>query len=360
MNELETLYGERETFVKYSREIPPELIEQIQAAEAEVFGTMLDDFTGHLPEEIEAPIAAKIVFAAEYEEGKLVRVGLSTTADVSETFDVVKDIKEEVEEIEDEEEESETEGEDESDPDSGRKRGRSIGFTVKFADGKEIKHTTAQRTMLEALRYMGLERASKYRGEMFAGYPLIGKEKRRIAPDRIWQKNIEGWWVYVHMGNPRAIKCLYGVANMLGIEMEIVMDDGSSVPPKSQPTVQPKLKGKRTMYTVNGSMPLAKNRAVYECVCEFIRQFPEATFTEISEMFPQNLQGSYGVVRTIEDINQRKERNRTETARWFLEPEEILTSADGVDFAVSNEWGDNFVAFQEHVTKSFGWNLTEL
>lgn len=272
----------------------------------------------------------------------------STTANISDNFDVVKDISDE----------NDNDG-DEGDQNGGRKRGQSIGFTVKFADGKIIKHSTARRTMIEALRYMGLERSSKYRGEMFVGYPLIGKEQRPSEFGRIWQKNIDGWWVYVNMSNSRAIECLKGVAKMLGIEMEIIMDCDTSGSFPSQPLPQPKSKGKRAMFSVNGSMPLAKNRAVYECVCEFIRQFPEATFAEISEMFPRALQGSYGVVRTIDDIQVRSAKNKTESARWFLEPEEILKSADGIHFAVSNEWGDNFTAFQNHVIKSFGWTLTE-
>ena len=43
-----------------------------------------------------------------------------------------------------------------------------------------------------------------------------------------------------------------------------------------------------------------------------------------------------------------------------IEPEEILTAADGVRFAVSNEWGDNFASFQKHVTEQLGWTLEEL
>lgn len=77
-------------------------------------------------------------------------------------------------------------------------------------------------------------------------------------------------------------------------------------------------------------------------------------------MFPQSLQGSYGVIRSLEDIRQRSERNKTESTRWFLEPEEILTSSDEIRFAVSNEWGDNFDNFKKHIESSFGWSVEEL
>lgn len=356
MNPLEQLYAEREAFLKWDREVPPSLAEAIKEAEKSMLDSALEMFTGHLPSQIELPNIAKIVFAAEYSNGKLVSVGSSCSIDIADTFDSVKNITDE--------EESDDEPVDDNPGDEGgeggRKRGPSIGFTVKFADGKVIKHTTARRTMIDALRYMGLERASKYRGEMFVGYPLIGKEQRPEEAGRTWQKNIDGWWVYVNMGNSRAVSCLNGVAKMLGIEMEIIMDDENPEQPSDSPATPAKLKGRRPLFSINGSEPLAKNRAVYETVCLFTKQFPDASFTDIEQMFPRTLQGSYGVVRSLEDIRQRGEKNKTESARWFLEPEEILTAADGIQFAVSNEWGPNFDDFKKYIFEQFGWSITEL
>jgi hypothetical protein len=36
-----------------------------------------------------------------------------------------------------------------------------------------------------------------------------------------------------------------------------------------------------------------------------------------------------------------------------------MISADGVQFAVSNQWGDQFSRFQEHV-RTLGWTLKEV
>lgn len=356
MNKLEQLYAERETFLKYGQGVPAPLAEAIKESEKSMLDNALDMFTGHLPSEIELPNISKIVFAAEYSNGKLVSVGSSCDIDIANAFESVKSITDEEEP--DEEPADDNPGDDGGE--NGRKRGPSIGFTVKFADGKVIKHNTARRTMIDALRYMGLERASKYRGEMFKGYPLIGKEQRPAEAGRTWQKNIDGWWVYVNMSNPRAVSCLNGVAKMLGIEMGIIMDDENVEQPSDAPTTPSKPKGKRRLFSINGSEPLAKNRAVYEAVCLFIQQFPDASFADIEQMFPRTLQGSYGVVRSLEDIRQRGEKNKTESVRWFLEPEEILTAADGTQFAVSNEWGDNFDEFQKHIQDSFGWKVEEV
>lgn len=355
MKNLSELYAKRKVFEDYGADIPDSLANEIKEAERELLDNALDTFTGHLPCEIEMSNFDKIVFAAKYEDGKLVHVASSDSLDLADIFESVKNVSE------DDEAENGDSGEEESaddDPENGRKRGPSIGFTVKFADGKIIKYSTARRTMIESLRYMGLERASRFRGEMFKGYPLIGKEQRPTEPRRTWQKNIDGWWIYVNMDNNRAIACLNGVAKLLCIEMEIILDEESDKTFETT-TSTSNPKGKRRLFSINGSQPLVKNRAVYEAVCLFIQQFPDATFTDVEQMFPKSLQGSYGVIRSLEDIRQRGERNRTESSRWFLEPEEILTASDGIRFAVSTEWGDNFDEFKKHIESSFGWTVEE-
>ena len=244
--------------------------------------------------------------------------------------------------------------EDTDESGDGITRGPSIGFTVKFGDGKVIKHTTARTTMIESLRYMGLEGASKFRGEMFKGFPLIGKEKRITNPRRDWQKNVDGWWIYVNMGNPRAVACIKGVADMLNIPVEIEMDAKVAEP---QPDYSKK--GKRTKYSLNCGEPTWKNRTVWNAVRNLLKEFPNATFKEIADFFPKRLQGSYGVVATIADIEERSKRNSSENNRWFLDPSDILTAADGVKFTVTTEWGDNFENFRNHIAKEFGWTITE-
>lgn len=234
------------------------------------------------------------------------------------------------------------------------KRSKSVKFTVKFGDGKTIHYGNSLRTMIEALKYMGLEGASKFTGEDFKGFRLVSREQRITEDDRKWQIYVDGWWIYRNLSNTRKVRCLKGVSKLLNIPLEIIYDE--ELP---EPKHLPK-KGKRTMYSLNGSAPYAKNRAVLEAVRLFLQQFPDASFEEVSEMFPASLQGSYGVVRSINDIKQRSQNNKTESDRWFLEPVEILTAHDGVRFAVSSEWGNQFPDFQKHLADNFGWTLTEV
>lgn len=345
MTKLEELYAKRDAFLEYGSDVPEKLAAEIKEAESILLDEANEMILSYLPDELELQNINKLVFAAEYENGKLCRIASSSNVNISDLFDNIVDV--------DADEDEPTEDDPTDDPD--RKRNPSIGFTVKFADGKIIKHTTARRTMIEALRYMGLERASKFRGETFKGYPLIGKEQRPNKRGHQWQKNVDGWWVYVNMQNARAISCIKGVSEMLSIPLEIIMDEDMPVLPYSE-----KPKNRRARFSINGGEPAWKNRTVLNAVRLLLREIPTATFSDVCEFFPKHLQGSYGVVASLADIEQRRLRNQTENNRWFLDDSEILTSADGVRFVVSNEWGDNFAEFQKHVSKELGWTIEEV
>lgn len=86
---------------------------------------------------------------------------------------------------------------------------------------------------------------------------------------------------------------------------------------------------------------------------------PNATFREVLRSFPDRLQGSYGVVKSLDEIAERRNRGQQVDNRYFLNPNDILTSADGVEYAVCNQWGDQFYQFQKQV-KNFGCTLTEV
>lgn len=350
MNKLEELYAERNTFTKYGRDVPVELKEQITKLEkATIINQALSLFYDIAPRGIDLNgVSCDILVAFEYKDGKLTRLGCGDNPEhffSDATISVIRA------------NDNETDDEDDDDPgdDEGIKRSKSIKFTVKFADGKSIYYRNSLRTMVEALKYMGLERASKFTGEDFMGFPLVGKRQRITDDGYKWQQYVDGWWIYRNLSNFRKVRCLKGVSKLLNIPLEIIYDE--EVPETKRATSG---KVKRTMYSLNGSAPLAKNRAVLETVRLFLQQFPDASFDEVAEMFPASLQGSYGVVRTLEDVKERSLRNKTENNRWFLDPSEILTSSDGVQLVVSTEWGDQFPKFQKHVAENFGWTLTDV
>ena len=136
-----------------------------------------------------------------------------------------------------------------------------------------------------------------------------------------------------------------------------------SVPIRSSGTILVKNvthnKNKRdnSKYSIDGGRVfLGKGRIVREIVACFIKQHPNLTFGQLSQIFPDNLQGSYGVLRTMSDIASSSQNKKDLMLRYTMSSEEsILTSSDGIKFVVSNQWGAyNFINFLDHI-KKMGW-----
>lgn len=339
MKKLKDLYQERETFIEYGMPTPPPLQEAIEIAELkEITLKLAEDSAIHtLPQ---GSASGKIRISYEYNNGTLATVSVERTTEILNRYSQSKHFTSE---------------------DAISPRQPSIGFSVNFLSSgkivKTIREATAQNTMIEALRYIGLEKASKYDGENFSGYRLVGKIQRITDGNENWQRFVDGWWIYTNLSNERKIKCLNGVAKMLNIQINIISDS----PKATTPSLFSQTKNQnRLLFSLNGNETAVKNRSVLNSIRLFIKEKPSVSFKGIRQMFSTDLQGSYGVVATIQEIEDRAKHNMTERKRWFLSSSDILTSADGVRFAVCNQWGpENFIRFQKHISALFGWTLKE-
>ncbi|EKT3967514.1 hypothetical protein NTJ12_002609 [Flavobacterium psychrophilum] len=92
----------------------------------------------------------------------------------------------------------------------------------------------------------------------------------------------------------------------------------------------------KTKYLFNDKL-LGKGRLVFEVVKQFVEENRHLTFEEIQEKFPSSLQGSTGILNTLDFVNQKY--NGSKKKRHFIDKNDILTSADGIEFLVSTEWG---------------------
>jgi len=92
----------------------------------------------------------------------------------------------------------------------------------------------------------------------------------------------------------------------------------------------------KTKYFFNGKK-LGKGKLVLEVVSEYLKQNPKATFEHLLAKFPADLQGSTGVINTVEYINEKYKNSSSQ--RHYMKQNEILTSFDNIQFAVSSQWG---------------------
>lgn len=95
------------------------------------------------------------------------------------------------------------------------------GLRVTFPDGTVIWHKAAINTFVDALRKIGLDRIPQV-GIEHGGYNLVSKDKRPVVPGRVWQHEVEGWYVYSNISNDTKADDLKRISEFfnLGIKVE--------------------------------------------------------------------------------------------------------------------------------------------
>lgn len=116
----------------------------------------------------------------------------------------------------------------------------------------------------------------------------------------------------------------------------------------------------RTKYSLNGGKPQNKRRTVFSVVSLYMKLHPKSTWNDVLEVFPKELQGSYGVVASVESIQYRIKKGFSDGKRYFLAPSSLLTTTDGVVFAVCHQWGNQFDKFREYIEDKLRWTIEEV
>lgn len=119
-------------------------------------------------------------------------------------------------------------------------------------------------------------------------------------------------------------------------------------------TINSKHKHDSTLYSINGSKPLNKRRFVHQLVKLYVEQHPKTSFAKLEEVFPATLQGSYGVIRSIDYIRKKG----YEGSRYLMKDDELLRSSDGIVFAVCSQWGKANITKYIDLAKKLGYTIT--
>lgn len=105
-------------------------------------------------------------------------------------------------------------------------------------------------------------------------------------------------------------------------------------------------------YLFNGNK-YAKRRLVLAVITEYVTS-KKVTFEELKNIFSDNIQGSTGVIHTLEYVQNRDPR------RFFMKYDEILTTSDNVKFVVSNQWGIENIERFIKVARDQGFDITRV
>ena len=94
------------------------------------------------------------------------------------------------------------------------------GLRVTFPDGTVIWHKAAINTFVDALRKVGLDRIPKV-GIEHGGFNLVSKDKRPPVPGRVWQHEVDGWYVYSNISNETKAEDLKKISKFYKLGMKV-------------------------------------------------------------------------------------------------------------------------------------------
>lgn len=108
-----------------------------------------------------------------------------------------------------------------------------------------------------------------------------------------------------------------------------------------------------TEYSINGVDFFKKNRFVQVLLKEYVRQHPELTYADLQLVFPAELQGSFGVIQTLDYISEKKYKGR----RYYTDNDKVLQSSDGIIFAVCTQWSKDNLPNIMKLAKDLGFSV---
>ena len=108
-----------------------------------------------------------------------------------------------------------------------------------------------------------------------------------------------------------------------------------------------------TKYSIDGGT----NRIVREIIIRYLELHPKLTYRQLEQIFPDEMQGSYGVVRSLDELHEMEHDRKDLETRYLMKEDELLKTADGVRFAVCNQWGAYNIPNIFRVMEKWGWNV---
>lgn len=110
-----------------------------------------------------------------------------------------------------------------------------------------------------------------------------------------------------------------------------------------------------TKYLFNNTV-FAKNRLVLAIVGSYVEDHPNISYAELKKVFPDDLQGSYGVFIAQSDADEILSNSGYK--RHFIEPDEIIQLSDE-KIAICSQWGKGNIKRFLSKAKKLGYKIAK-
>ena len=221
-SKLEELYS----IIQYSQrrgiKLGDDVFKQINEAEEKIIRDEILPIIGQDIEPTLSQIQRELVLVVEYHPGEPISVALSRKTKISQIVDA-KPIVANPRKLSKPVKSDDPATAQEPHEPTKYVTNHTKGLRVQFPDGTVVCNKTAIDTEIDVLHRIGFERAAKV-GITYSKWPLIGKKKRPTEAGKVWQHEIDGWYIYSNTSNERKKADLKAISDYYNLGL--IISDG--------------------------------------------------------------------------------------------------------------------------------------
>ena len=107
--------------------------------------------------------------------------------------------------------------------------------------------------------------------------------------------------------------------------------------------------------------PYGKGRLVLAVVSQYVKDGRATSYVDLKKVFPDELQGSSGVVRLFDDVSD-KDKGIGGKPRYYVNDNDIIRFENGDKVIVSNQWGgvDKMDKFIDYVVTNLKYTIAKI
>lgn len=219
---LEKLYSIIQNSQEIGVKLSEDVISQINEAEENIIREEILPIIGQDIEPTLSQIQRELVLVVEYRPGEPISVALSRKTKISQIVDA-KPIVANPRKLSKPVKSDDPATAQEPHEPTKYVTNHTKGLRVQFTDGIVVCNKTAIDTEIDVLHRIGFERAAKV-GITYSKWPLIGKKKRPTEAGKVWQHEIDGWYIYSNTSNERKKADLKAISDYYNLGL--IISDG--------------------------------------------------------------------------------------------------------------------------------------